>query len=407
MVKKETIPLLYDHHTHTAGYTALLDSVDLSEIREKDQALSLIKEDCSEDKANVVLGWNNSYYSFSRTEVEELPPVVICNLSFHGFIFNEKAEEKVKKRFDDAEILKKINDPYWMERNLPAIMKFLVKLEGLDEEKLDVFFDFLSDNGIWRTDDMLLPGENIIELFKDTGYDERTDFWADLQTYEELSEDAKGKVKGVKLFTDGALGPSTAALKEKYTDGSEGILIYSDDGLEAVLRGLESLDVEKTSIHAIGNRATEQIVRSIKKMEKSGAYVPKTRIEHAQFISKSTAKDAKRLGIKLSMQPNFSLDSIHYSDRLPENYVKRNNPFRMLIDHVGFIPGEDLIFGSDGMPYGVKPALESSLFPPYDGQKLTLHEFKDGFCLKNKKQGSIEVHIGEKEEEVAVEKINI
>ncbi len=405
MVKKETMPLLYDHHTHTTGYAALLHSVDLSEVREKDEAVSLIKENCSEDKANVVLGWNNSYYSFGRTEVEELPPVVICNLSFHGFIFNEKAREKVKKISDHADILEKMNDPYWVERNLPAIMKFLVKLEGLDEEKLDAFFDFLSDNGIWRTDDMLLPSESVLDLFENTGYHKRTDFWADIQTYEELSEEGKRKVKGVKLFADGALGPSTAAIKEKYSDGSEGILIYADDEFKEVLEGLKYLDAEKISIHGIGNRATEQIVRVIKKMEKSGAYVPKTRIEHAQFISKSTAEEAKRLGIKLSMQPNFSFDSVHYSDRLPENYVKRNNPFRMLIDDVGFIPGEDLIFGSDGMPYGVKPALESSLFPPYKGQRLALDEFKDGFCLRSKKQGSIELRI--REEEVFIEKINI
>jgi len=30
----------------------------------------------------------------------------------------------------------------------------------------------------------------------------------------------------------------------------------------------------------------------------------------------------------------------------------------MLIDEVDFVPGEDLNFGSDGMPHGVEPALD-------------------------------------------------
>ena len=55
----------------------------------------------------------------------------------------------------------------------------------------------------------------------------------------------------------------------------------------------------------------------------------------------------------------------------------------MLIDDVGFVPGKDLIFGSDGMPHGADYALRASLYPPRPGQVLTLEEFVDGYCLKN------------------------
>ncbi len=105
------------------------------------------------------------------------------------------------------------------------------------------------------------------------------------------------------------------------------------------------------------------------------------------------------------MQPNFSHDSVHYSDRLSKKYAKKNNPFRMLIDEVGFVPGDDLIFSSDGMPYSVTLALESSLFPPFDSQKLSLKEFKEGYCLPDKKIGSIDLRIDEGKEKVRVEEI--
>jgi predicted amidohydrolase YtcJ len=116
-------------------------------------------------------------------------------------------------------------------------------------------------------------------------------------------------------------------------------------------------------------------------------------MEHCQFIYEKTACQAKELGIILSMQPNFSTDSIIYRDRLLPWYLENNNPFRMLIDQAGFVPGEDLIFGSDGMPHGVEAALKNSLFPPLAQQRLTIDEFTAGYCMPDRTHGHIELEI--------------
>jgi predicted amidohydrolase YtcJ len=118
-------------------------------------------------------------------------------------------------------------------------------------------------------------------------------------------------------------------------------------------------------------------------------------MEHCQFISKENAIQAKSLGIILSMQPNFSYDSVQYKDRISQNYCLQNNPFRMLIDTAGFIPGEDLIFGSDGIPHGIEYGLTMSLFPPFQSQKLALDEFVAGYCMKDMSQGYIDIKIDE------------
>ena len=69
----------------------------------------------------------------------------------------------------------------------------------------------------------------------------------------------------------------------------------------------------------------------------------------------------------------------------------------MLIDEAGFVPGENLIFGSDGMPHGVETALQSALFPPEEGQKLTLEEFIQGYTLPDEKvKLTIEIDYGNK-----------
>jgi predicted amidohydrolase YtcJ len=88
---------------------------------------------------------------------------------------------------------------------------------------------------------------------------------------------------------------------------------------------------------------------------------------------------AKDLGVILSMQPNFNSDSVDYADRLCPRDQEANNPFRMLLDQVGFCCGEDLILGSDGMPHGVEYALQWSLFPPFSGQRLAVEELTAGY----------------------------
>ncbi|MCA9449289.1 MAG: hypothetical protein KC931_19375, partial [Candidatus Omnitrophica bacterium] len=100
--------------------------------------------------------------------------------------------------------------------------------------------------------------------------------------------------------------------------------------------------------------------------------------------------------------PNFNSDSGWFSDRLSEEKRATNNPFRMLIDRVGFVPGKDLVFGSDGMPHGVEYAVQQSLFPEFPGQTLSLDEFVAGYCVADMRHGQIDLQIDEKNRTVSV-----
>ena len=71
--------------------------------------------------------------------------------------------------------------------------------------------------------------------------------------------------------------------------------------------------------------------------------------------------------------------SVDYADRLDQDRLAANNPFRMLIDRAGFVPGKNLIFGSDGMPHGAACAFRWSISPPYPGQRLTVEELVAGY----------------------------
>jgi predicted amidohydrolase YtcJ len=252
---------------------------------------------------------------------------------------------------------------------------------GASVDRLRAFFDRLLTLGVYSVEEMLLVSEDEIRLFDEAGLADRTQFWAAPELYDAASAAVRARLHGIKLFTDGAIGVSTAAMHQPYrTTNSCGILLYSDAELQDLIARYST--VMPMAIHAIGDAAIDQVVSCIEAVARSGVSRRLIRIEHAQLISESTARRAKSLGVHLSMQPNFSEDSIAYADRLPEGYAARNNPFRMLIDRIGYVPGEDLYFGSDGMPHGVDEALRQSLSPEggHDGQRLTLDEFIAGYC---------------------------
>jgi predicted amidohydrolase YtcJ len=375
------IPLLKDHHNHFTLYSLFQTCLNLQEETNKERALKKLTA-LDRDMISVVLGWNSSYYGLTEDDLKPLPPVIIVNISLHQFLMSEAAETAVSEKYPD--IVANYKDSRWYERNFPKMLIFLANQVEPKPGAFDRFGQYLLRNGIYYAEDMLLPGENVLNAIDASNVRERTAFWADMDTFKTLSPSAQARVEGIKLFTDGALGARTAALAHSYNDAPAAELLHTDDELYHLLKEAAGYG-KAVAIHAIGDRATEQTVGMIQRLKENGVQFPQVRMEHIQFIREDVAVHARELGMIFSMQPNFSLDSINYTDRLPEYYVKTNNPFRMIIDTAGFVPGIDLILGSDGMPHGKKTALAASLNPPLPLQKLTLQEFIAAYCMPEEK----------------------
>ena len=389
------IPLLMDHHNHFFIYSLLADSLNIQSIKDKGRAIELIEKK-RERNVGVVLGWNDGYFRFSEKELDAMPPVVICNLSLHGFLVNAAARERLREK--DPELIQNIDDSAWRERNLNRILGFLASLRDIDESKITSFADTLAQKGIWACHDMYVSDAGFLEILGDSGLGERVYPWTDLSNYGIWPPRLRTCIRGIKIFTDGALGSRTAALKVPYRDGSRGMLNYSPAKLKEMIdKALGMCD--SVAVHAIGDRAIDQVLDNIPEGI-SGRDGKVIRMEHCQFISRENGFRAREKGMVLCMQPNFSIDSSVYQDRLPEGYSRFNNPFRMLIDEAGFVPGVDLFFGSDGMPHGIESGLQQALFPVYTHQRLTLDEFVAGYCWKNADPGYIDVEIDRYRQEV-------
>ena len=379
MLSKMAIPSLHDSHSHFTLYAGMFKSVCLKEVRTKEKALDLFRN-FEDEKLNSAYGWNSGFYSFEKSELDKFPPLIISNLSLHGFVMNEGAKKLLRPDF--TEIIDNYENPDWCEEHVTELLLFFVQILPSTIETMTDFADFLlKECGVYEIEDMLLPTQKIFETIDKSELKNRVSFWADINTFRTLPYPTKKRIRGIKLFTDGANGSATAALSRPYKNGNKGVLTHSLPELVELLEEAGST-ANGVAIHALGDIAAKQVVDAAEIVRKHGSdqFI---RLEHAQFIDLETAERAKNLGIVLSMQPNFTEDSLIYADRLPDGFAERNNPFRMLIDKAGFVPGKDMFFGSDGMPHGVKFALQQSLRPVFEGQRLTFSEFIAGYCAKN------------------------
>jgi hypothetical protein len=364
----------HDHHSHVSLYASFLGLPDVGGLAGA-EALALLGS-LPEDRLSLVKGWRTDKLSLSRTELERLPPLVLVNASLHGFAASPRARPFIEKLW--PELAERSADAAWGERSLPRLFSFYGRVAGLDAGKLGRFMADMESLGIRSIEDMTVTGVEALDLFASPPFAGRIKAWAAPEILEELPAGRRSECAGAKIFLDGSLGARSAALDAPFADGREGKLLYSDAELAEMLASIASRGCA-LSAHAIGHRAIEQALRSLESLRSEGAEFPSVRLEHVQFISESQARRCRERGYVLSMQPNFNADSVDYADRLTPRHRAENDPFRMLIDEAGFVPGVDLVFGSDGMPHGPAEAARTALDPAYPGQRLSLEEIEAGY----------------------------
>lgn len=333
-------PKVFDNHSHFSLSLLWQSCLDLSLCRNFAEVLEKLV-DLQKDQLNLAVGYHNEIFDLDEDYLEKSPPLVIINYSLHGFIANRSAKKLLP--IDDLP----------PEKAMLKVWQYWANLKESEDpqlwkERIYELAQVWNAKGLYGACDML----SFILPFR------FENFVLDCY-YPDLDKEM------VKIFLDGSLGARTAAFTKEY-------LLYKDWELERLL--LESTDKD-VAVHALGPLASEQILNVLERLPKR----PKIRLEHCQFIDKTQALRAKELGIILSMQPNFNQDSLIYKDWLGSLWSVRNNPFRMLIDEVGFRPGHDLLFGSDNLPLGLAPTLESALFSEIEGQRLCLEELLKGY----------------------------
>jgi len=132
------------------------------------------------------------------------------------------------------------------------------------------------------------------------------------------------RILGIKLYSDGWLGPRTASLREPYADREffwqndpeySGILYFdqeeiNNDVLKAHEAGL------KIATHAIGDKASEVVLNAY---ENALYHLPnpdhRHTLEHAQVLAPDLMKRIKKLGVICSIQLSFATTDMHFAEK--------------------------------------------------------------------------------------------
>ena len=139
--------------------------------------------------------------------------------------------------------------------------------------------------------------------------------------------DATGliRVRGIKLYMDGALGSRGAALLEPYSD-AEGLglqLTPQDKGL-ALMKQAKAVNAQ-VAMHAIGDRGNRMALDWFEQ-SLEGDTAARWRIEHAQIVADPDLPRFSKMGVIASMQPSHAIGDLYFAParlgkaRLHEGY---------------------------------------------------------------------------------------
>ncbi|MFH2104521.1 MAG: amidohydrolase [Chloroflexota bacterium] len=204
--------------------------------------------------------------------------------------------------------------------------------------------------------------------------------------------DERLQIGSVKIFSDGALGPHTAAMLEPYVDSAENRGILNLDSEELFEHGrLAAKSGLSLAVHAIGDRANHEVLNGLGQLReyesKNGMPSLRHRIEHVQLLHPDDAGRLAELNIVASMQPVHVVSDMHMADTYWGARAAHAYAWRTQVRH-----GARLAFGSDAPVespnpfWGLHAAVTrcrrdgvSNLEGWYPEQRLTLMEAFQGF----------------------------
>ncbi|HUE83123.1 MAG TPA: amidohydrolase, partial [Pyrinomonadaceae bacterium] len=166
------------------------------------------------------------------------------------------------------------------------------------------------------------------------------------------------RIGGLKGFSDGSLGSTTAFFYSPYSDapdtrGLAGDEMYPEGAMLKRVREADQAGLQ-IMIHAIGDRANDMILSIFEEISRAnGARDRRFRIEHAQHLRPQDIPRFARGQVIASMQPYHAIDDGRWAEkRIGKERAKTTYAFRALLD-----AGATLAFGSDWTVAPLDPML--------------------------------------------------
>jgi predicted amidohydrolase YtcJ len=139
-------------------------------------------------------------------------------------------------------------------------------------------------------------------------------------------------IGAIKIFSDGAMGPSTAAMSVDYADspGNKGEFIYPPETLTEMCKEVHNAGCQLV-IHAIGDAAVDACMDGM--VAAAGADIRKARhrIEHASIVRPDQIQRLAETGIVCCVQPQFTVTDFWTVRRLGAERKSWIYPFATML----------------------------------------------------------------------------
>jgi len=400
---KVVLPGFIDCHTHFLQMGIALSFVDLRGLPSIDDVLEKLRERTREtEKGKWITGyrWDESKWRerryinrFDLDKVTPDNPVMLKRMDGHLWVVNTKGLEAAGIPDDNSGLEKNpsTGEPTgllrWGAKNFVAKCLTPDKAEMTNGLRLAVnealkygvttVTEFVANIPFYQ--EAAASGDLLMRVYMGMGEDvfsgmAETD--VDLDTSRRAFDSGSDLLTlgPVKMFADGSIGARTAALFEPFTDDptTSGQLATTPEALRNRI-GKVHAEGTQVAIHAIGGRGIEMLVDAFESVLKEHPRSDhRHRIEHAELLNGELMDRVRKLGLVLSMQPNFIGEwggpGELYEKRLGARY-RTANPLREIMDR-----GIPMAFGSDCMPFGPMYGIWSAVNNPIQESKISLHE---------------------------------
>ncbi len=385
--KRLVLPGFNDAHTHFLSGGFQLASVDLRDADTSQEFASRIRAFAEKSpKGRWITGgdWDHERWPEAVLPTKELidsftadTPVFVSRLDGHMALANSvtlKLAGVTRETADPpggAIVRDKNGEPTGVLKDAAMSFVWRVKPPATFEEKLaaaQAATNHAAKLGVTSIQDMSAGADvGIYQALLDRGeLKTRVYAVAPLPAWERLAQAGVRahfgsemlRVGGLKGFSDGSLGSTTALFYDPYRDepstsGLPGDEMFPEGAMLERVREADRAGLQ-IMIHAIGDRANDLILSMYEQVEReNGKRDRRFRIEHAQHLRAQDIPRFSRDRVIASMQPFHAIDDGRWAEkRIGKERAKTTYAFRSLLD-----AGATLAFGTDWTVAPLDPIL--------------------------------------------------
>lgn len=413
----------YDSHTHWLATGGKSVRLDLSSLRSPQDLKNLtIKPHHFRREWLVGFGWDQNKWPDSRFPSREMldqffpnVPVAFSRADGHASWLNTKAlkkigwlneqEEKAQlpTQFKDQIILDKDGLPQGVcldnaktlvDQSLPAPSSDQIRselLEGMqifNSQGFTHIRDLTGTEAQWNETVRLFESSHLtlaVEQFFIADNLSTLKKTIDLALKAKKENLSLVRVKGVKIFFDGALGSEGALLSQPYQSGSGcGFALMSTSDMKEAIQQVWNSGLE-IAVHTIGDEAAHRVVQIAHELVNEG-HSGHLHLEHVELLRPETIRLMKSLHVTCHLQPCHWLSDRAWLKQKIGHLIQYAFPWRSLEEHeLPFYFGSDSPIEPPNLASNLLALRESSQYgiPSLKRNPMTYHSHPDKDWVKD------------------------